>query len=257
MMDGKSTFPLPSGVCAIVGFGLAVIGSFILAILLGTAWGFGLFLHLLLVALVGYILAMRCTENDNELFGLVALFHAPKPGEKLADAAGRAAEAAGRLPERVAEAARAAVGGEGTTRHSPDHVPARDAGSASTTAYGGEPVSASPAANAAADAPVDAPADAPEGRRPPLLDAAPPHGGDDLTLISGVGPKLAGALNGIGVYHFSQIANWNDDELDWIDRHLVSFRGRARRDDWVGQAAALMRGAAPAEGRRSDETGPT
>ena len=55
-----------------------------------------------------------------------------------------------------------------------------------------------------------------KGRRKPASkkkDAPPPKmkkpsKPDDLKFISGVGPKLEGVLNGLGVYKFSQIAKW-------------------------------------------------
>ncbi len=62
---------------------------------------------------------------------------------------------------------------------------------------------------------------------------------DDLTQLNGVGPKLAARLDELGVRHLSQIAAWDDAELDRIDAELGSFKGRARRDDWVGQARRL------------------
>jgi NADH-quinone oxidoreductase subunit E len=83
-------------------------------------------------------------------------------------------------------------------------------------------------------------APAPEGVRPATL-AAPRGGkGDDLTAITGVGPKLAALLNGMGFHHLDQIASWTADELAWVDRNLDGFKGRATRDDWVGQAKRLM-----------------
>ena len=51
--------------------------------------------------------------------------------------------------------------------------------------------------------PVDE--DALEGERPRPLDA-PNGAADDLKKISGVGPKLEQKLNGLGIYHYSQIA---------------------------------------------------
>ncbi len=74
--------------------------------------------------------------------------------------------------------------------------------------------------------------------KPALLDA--PNGeADDLKKIKGVGPKLEKELNGAGVYHFSQIASWTEKEVAWADEHLVSFKGRISRDDWVSQAKEL------------------
>lgn len=87
-------------------------------------------------------------------------------------------------------------------------------------------------------APVDDGEPTPELQKPALMDA-PDGEPDDLTRIKGVGPKLKEMLNGMGIWHFSQIAGWSDAELDWVDDNLVGFKGRARRDDWVGQARDL------------------
>ena len=81
---------------------------------------------------------------------------------------------------------------------------------------------------------------------PELLKAARDGGkGDDLELIWGVGPKLAAMLNRMGVYHFDQIAAWNDMNLAWVDQNLEGFKGRAKRDDWIGQAKKLATGWRP------------
>ena len=66
--------------------------------------------------------------------------------------------------------------------------------------------------------------------------------GDDLTRIKGVGPKLAAMLESLGITSFSQIAAWDDAEIDRIDSQLGRFEGRIRRDDWKGQAALLADG---------------
>ena len=74
-----------------------------------------------------------------------------------------------------------------------------------------------------------------------VLDA--PKGGiaDDLKLIAGVGPKLEETLNGLGVYHFEQIAAWTQTEIEWVDDYL-KFSGRIERDNWIEQAKALAKG---------------
>lgn len=58
---------------------------------------------------------------------------------------------------------------------------------------------------------------------------------DDLTKISGVGPKLQEKLNENGVFHFWQIAEWTPEEVAHMDEQL-SFKGRIERDDWIAQA---------------------
>lgn len=79
------------------------------------------------------------------------------------------------------------------------------------------------------------------GSRPVALDGARDGGADDLKRISGVGPKLEGTLNSLGIFHFDQIAVWTKDNIDWMDDYL-SFKGRIERDDWIGQARILAEG---------------
>ncbi|MCF3972434.1 NADH-quinone oxidoreductase subunit E [Paracoccus salsus] len=95
------------------------------------------------------------------------------------------------------------------------------------------------------------------GRRPEGLDA--PRGGsaDDLKQIRGVAPKLEALLNEMGFWHFSQIAAWDHEELAWVDSNLEGFKGRATRDDWVGQASALVRGGDGESAQAAAEDGRT
>ena len=86
-----------------------------------------------------------------------------------------------------------------------------------------------------------------EGERPVALDG-PKGGADDLKKIGGVGPKLEGTLNELGIYHFWQIAEFTPDNVAWVDGYL-SFKGRIDRDDWIGQAKAL---AAEADADKKD-----
>lgn len=65
---------------------------------------------------------------------------------------------------------------------------------------------------------------------------------DDLKRIKGVGPKLEKLLNSLGVISFSQIAAWDDDEIERMDAQLGVFAGRIRRDDWPTQARYLAAG---------------
>jgi large subunit ribosomal protein L19 len=69
---------------------------------------------------------------------------------------------------------------------------------------------------------------------------------DDLTKLKGVSGELAGRLNGLGVIKFEQIANFSDDDIANVDESLA-LEGRIEKDDWVGQAQALMAEAAASE----------
>lgn len=77
---------------------------------------------------------------------------------------------------------------------------------------------------------------APEAK--PAAKATAPAGGDDLTKLSGVGPKLAEKLQGAGVTSFAQIAAWTEEDIASLDETL-SLRGRVEREGWVDQAKAL------------------
>ena len=61
---------------------------------------------------------------------------------------------------------------------------------------------------------------------------------DDLTRITGIGPKLSARLNDLGIYHFKQIAAWTKTEAQWVDEYLA-FKGRVGREKWIKQARAL------------------
>jgi NADH-quinone oxidoreductase subunit E len=80
---------------------------------------------------------------------------------------------------------------------------------------------------------------------PATLSAARDGKADDLKLIWGVGPKMEALLHSMGFFHFDQIAVWTEENLRWVDRRLEGFKGRARRDDWIGQSAKLATGWRP------------
>jgi predicted flap endonuclease-1-like 5' DNA nuclease len=62
---------------------------------------------------------------------------------------------------------------------------------------------------------------------------------DDLKKITGVGPKLVQVLNKQGILTYEQIANMSAKEMAEIGKKL-GFPGRIERDNWVGQAKALI-----------------
>ena len=68
-----------------------------------------------------------------------------------------------------------------------------------------------------------------------------PH--DDLTRISGIGPKIDQLLKGMGITSFRQIARFDADDIAHVSAALDAFPGRIERDDWMSKAAALHRDA--------------
>lgn len=63
---------------------------------------------------------------------------------------------------------------------------------------------------------------------------------DDLTHISGVGPKLNELLHSLGITTFEQIAALDEAGVEELDAHLEGFSGRIVRDNWVAQAAEFV-----------------
>ena len=63
----------------------------------------------------------------------------------------------------------------------------------------------------------------------PQMLSAPQGDADDLKKLKGVGPKLEGVLNDLGVFHFWQVAAWTPDDVAWVDERL-KFKGRIERD---------------------------
>jgi NADH-quinone oxidoreductase subunit E len=71
--------------------------------------------------------------------------------------------------------------------------------------------------------------------------SAAPSDPDDLKRIKGIGAVNEKALNGLGIYNFSQIADWTADNISWVEGFLA-FPGRIGREDWVEQAKTLAQG---------------
>lgn len=101
-----------------------------------------------------------------------------------------------------------------------------------------QPAAASAAAKPAAAKPVAKPAKV--AVMPEKLNAPRDGKKDNLKLIKGVGPKIEGKLNDMGIFHFEQIAVWDKAEIAKFDEQL-SFKGRIDRERWVPQAKALAK----------------
>ena len=103
-------------------------------------------------------------------------------------------------------------------------------------------VPAKPAAAKAKAAPKAAAKAEPKAvaKAPVRVKAAAKSADSDLKTISGIGPKLESLLKDMGVTTIAQIAGWTDKDIARFDKEL-GFEGRIVRDDWVGQAKALLK----------------
>ena len=68
--------------------------------------------------------------------------------------------------------------------------------------------------------------------------------GDDISLISGVGPKMEKGLRELGFNTFAQIAAWTPDDVTKVEAHLKQ-KGRVGREEWIEQAKELNAGKPP------------
>lgn len=103
-------------------------------------------------------------------------------------------------------------------------------------------VAAKPAPGEPATAPAAEPAILPPPAAAPAATPTAAAKADNLQLLKGVGPKMVGLLNGLGVTSFQQIAAWTDADVAAIDPQLGAFQGRIARDNIVDQAGYLARG---------------
>ena len=94
-----------------------------------------------------------------------------------------------------------------------------------------EPTSAPEATMASGPPVAPEPAIAPE----PTLG---PGDVDELTLIRGIGPRVADALVERGVTTFRQLAEWTEKDMHHFDVEM-KLLGRSKRYDFLGQAKAL------------------
>lgn len=62
---------------------------------------------------------------------------------------------------------------------------------------------------------------------------------DDLTVMTGIGPKMAAMLADKGITRFEQIAAWTEADIATLDKEL-KLMGRVAREAWVAQAKRLV-----------------
>ena len=87
------------------------------------------------------------------------------------------------------------------------------------------------------------------GTKPAVMSSAPSGGGDNLTLIDGVGNALEKKLFALGIYKFDQIAKWSKANEVWVGNEL-GFPGRPERENWVAESKVLAKGGTTAHSRK-------
>ncbi|WP_333824371.1 hypothetical protein [Pinisolibacter sp.] len=185
---------------------------------------------------------------------------APSPSSSADDEAAKAdAEAAAAKAEAEKAAAEKAAAEAAAAKAEAEKVAAEKAAAEAASAPEATSAYALPAEMAAAAVtPTVAPEDAERaaaadavGTRPLAL--AAPIGGkaDDLKRIRGIGPANEKKLAGLGVYHFSQIAAWTEENAKWAGS-FMAFPGRIEREEWIAQAKILATGAETAFSKRVD-----
>ncbi len=80
----------------------------------------------------------------------------------------------------------------------------------------------------------------PESDFEPETDTESPTQRDNLKKIKGVGPAIEKTLNEIGIVNFQQIADMSEYDIDRVAKRLKGFHSRIYREDWIGQARALL-----------------
>ena len=74
---------------------------------------------------------------------------------------------------------------------------------------------------------------------------------EDLKRIRGIGVLIEKRLNSMGVVSYEQIANWSAADIERVS-HLLDFKGRIERENWIEQARILASGGATEFSRRVD-----
>lgn len=62
---------------------------------------------------------------------------------------------------------------------------------------------------------------------------------DNLTELPGIGPIVEQMLNSQNIMSFRQIANLSDEEIRYLENHVIRFPGQLRRNAWIEEAKEL------------------
>ena len=138
-------------------------------------------------------------------------------------------------------------------KSAPAPKPAAKPAAAPKPASAPKPKAAKPAPAKAPEAPKAAFVSEADADGKPIPLSGPRNGKkDDIKRIKGIGVKIEDTLNGLGIYHFDQIAGWSPKTVDWING-FISFKGRIEREKWIEQAKLLAEGKSTEFSKRVDK----
>jgi len=84
-----------------------------------------------------------------------------------------------------------------------------------------------------------------------VQEVARPGDPHDLKRIRGIGVLIEKKLNSMGVTRYEQIAEWTVADIERVS-HVLDFKGRIERENWVEQARILASGGQTEFSRRAD-----
>ncbi len=222
----------------VYGFLMSLVAGIVIAVVAG------LILSKVKCASEAETPAMKSSVMSQTAASPVTTTEVPKPAAAPVAAA----------PEAKAEAPPAAAKAPAAKKAAPKASAAKAAPKKAAPTAKKPPAKKAPAKAAPAKAPAASARQPVAGDgKPEMLTAARAGGADDLKLLKGVGPKLEGTLNELGVYHFDQVAGWRKKEIEWVDDRL-KFKGRIERDEWIKQAKVLAKGGETEFSKRSKKS---
>jgi len=76
---------------------------------------------------------------------------------------------------------------------------------------------------------------------------------DDLQKITGIGTYTEAKLNDLGIYTFSQISNFSDEDIAAVTKLIKFFPDRIKNDRWVSKAQQLKYEASQQQSGNTDD----
>lgn len=217
----------------LIGAAAGLVAAAVMIIVGDYGWMAAGFVGAVIAAIVAFVFGMpNAAPVELPMSGGVAA--GAREAAVAAPAMAETAPAAVKAAPAVVEVAPAAFVAQPVpaTTAVPAAAPAAAKPAKPAAAKPAKPAGAKPAAAKPVKAKV---ADGPERLSGPRKGKA-----DDLKEIEGIGPAMEKLCNGMGFYHFDQIANWSDADVAYVDANMKTFKGRIVRDKWVAQAKLIV-----------------